>query len=129
MAEDVRVSLKSLRVLVVEDNAFIATLYSDLLDAMGHTVCAIETTESGAIAAAERCKPDLMVVDAALAEGTGMSAVDTILRSRFVPHVFVSGDAASVQAAMQGAIVLQKPFRDPDLACAIQQALIAASKR
>jgi FixJ family two-component response regulator len=64
-----------------------------------------------------------MIVDAALHEGTAVSAVEVILRTGFVPHVFASGDAASLQAVRPGAIVLQKPFRDLDLARAIQMAL------
>ena len=44
--------LKAARVLVVEDNAIIGMLYADLLEEMGHTICAIETTENGAISAA-----------------------------------------------------------------------------
>ncbi len=126
MAEEFKVPLKAHRVLVVEDNAVIGMLYVDLLVEMGHVVCAIEATETGAVATATKCKPDLMIVDASLGEGSGVAAVEEILRTGFVPHVFVSGDAASVRAVRPGAIVIQKPFRDPDLARAIQQALSAA---
>ncbi len=129
MGEEVKAALKASRVLVVEDNAFIGMLYADLLEAMGHTVCTIESTEMEAVAAAALYKPDLMIVDVALREGTGLSAVEEILRTGFVPHVFVSGDAASVRAERPGAIVMQKPFLDPDLARAIQRALTTASKR
>jgi CheY-like chemotaxis protein len=129
MAEEVKASLKALRVLVMEDNALIAMLYVDLLTQMGHTVCAIEATETEAVAAARIYKPDLMIVDAALGEGTGVSAVEEILRGRFVPHVFVSGDTALVRALTSSAIVLQKPFRDLDLARAIQNALTTAPNR
>lgn len=114
---------KALRILVVEDNAIIGMLYVDLLEDMGHTVCAIEATQNGAVTAAVLYKPDLMIVDAALGEGTGVSAVEEILRVGFIPHVFVSGDTASVRAAMPGAVVLQKPFQAPDLTHAIQSAL------
>jgi two-component system, response regulator PdtaR len=115
--------LKALRVLVMEDNALIGMLYADVLAEMGHGVCAIETTEAGAVTAAAQYKPDLMIVDAALGDGSGASAVDAILRDGFVPHIFVSGDIAALSAARPRAIVLQKPFSDPDLARAIQGAL------
>jgi PleD family two-component response regulator len=75
MAEEFKASLKALRVLVMEDNAFIGMLYADLLEDMGHAVCAIEATATGAVAAAAPYKPDLMIVDAALGEGSGVSAV------------------------------------------------------
>ena len=127
MAEEIDAPLKALRVLVAEDNAFIGMLYADLLVEMGHTVCAIEVTESEAVAAATLYNPDLMIVDAALGEGTGVSAVEKILRAGSVPHVFVSGDVVSVRAVRPDAIVLQKPFRDQDLARAIQRALSASN--
>jgi len=94
MAEEVKAPLKALRVLIVEDNAYIGLLLTDLLEEMGHTICAVEATETKAIAAAKLYNPDLMIVDAALGEGAGVSAVDEVLRDGYIPHVFVSGDAA-----------------------------------
>ena len=114
--------MTALRVLVVEDEAIVAMLFSDLLVEMGHEVCAIEATEVGAVAAAVRCRPDLMIVDAHLVDGSGTSAVATILRAGFVPHVFVSGDPLTDQPCPRS-VVLQKPFREADLARAIESAL------
>jgi two-component system, response regulator PdtaR len=116
-------SMKALRVLVVEDEMLIGMLLADKLGAMGYDVCAVEATETGAVAAAARCNPDLMIVDARLRDGSGVSAVAEILRSGWVPHVFVSGDTATIRALRPGAIVIQKPFRDIDLDRAIQRAL------
>ncbi len=70
-------------------------LFADALAAMGYDVCAIEATEAGAVAAAARYKPDLMIVDARLRDGSGVSAVEEILRTGWVPHVFVSGETSS----------------------------------
>jgi DNA-binding response OmpR family regulator len=114
-----------LRVLVVEDDALIGLLLADVLAGMGYDVCAVESTEAGAVAAAARCKPGLMIVDASLRKGDGISAVTEILRTGFIPHVFVSGDPSRVLAARPGATIIQKPFRDADLARAIQLALKA----
>lgn len=58
----------ALRVLVVEDDALITMLYAELMTEMGHVVCAIETIEADAVAAATRHKPDLMIVDVGLRE-------------------------------------------------------------
>lgn len=128
IAEEIKSPPRALRVLVVEDNALIGMLYTELLEEMGHSLCAIVATETDAVATAARCKPDLMIVDATLGEGSGMSAVERILRAGFVPHVFVSGNATSVRQDRSDAIVMQKPFRGPDLECAIQRALTAAFK-
>jgi DNA-binding response OmpR family regulator len=117
--------MKALRVLVVEDDALIGMLFADTLAAMGYDVCAIEATEADAVAAAARYKPDLMIVDAQLRDGSGVSAVEEILRTGWVPHVFVSGETSGIQALRPGAIAIQKPFRDVDLNRAIQRALDA----
>lgn len=115
--------MKALRILVIEDDILIGALLADVLEAMGHDVCAIEGTEDDAVAAAKRCKPDMMIVDVRLRNGSGISAVREILRAGWVPHVFVSGETSSIRALRPDAIVLQKPFRDVDLARAIQSAL------
>ena len=119
--------MKALRVLIVEDDALIATLLSELLAAMGHDVCATAATEAHAVAAAARHRPDLMIVDAALARGSGVSAVEEILRAGPVAHLFVSGDPGTVQALRPSAVVVRKPFREADLVSAITTALNATT--
>jgi DNA-binding response OmpR family regulator len=123
MADELKTTLNALRVLVLENDAIIAMLFADVLAEMGHVVCAIEGTEADAVAAAIQYSPDLMIVDAGLSQGNGMSAVQTILRSGFVPHVFVSGNAAAVRALQPAAIIIEKPFLAAELAYAIQRAL------
>ncbi|HLY55345.1 MAG TPA: response regulator [Stellaceae bacterium] len=119
--------MNALRVLVVEDDAVIAILLGEMLEGMGHGVCAIEATEVDAVNAATRCRPDLLIVDARLGDGCGVSAVTEIHRSGPVPHVFVTGDTARVRALSPSAEIVQKPFREPELAEAIQRVLGAAA--
>jgi DNA-binding response OmpR family regulator len=119
--------MKPLRILVVEDDAMIAMLLADMFAAMGHDVCAIEATEAGAVAAALRCRPDLMIVDARLGDGSGVSAMEKILHTGFVPHVFISGDILSVRALKPDGVAIQKPFDESDLIRAIRRALGAAA--
>ncbi len=111
------------RILIVEDDDFIAMLYADSLCDMGHGVCAIAATEQAAIAAAERYQPDFMIVDGSLRAGSGLAAVAEILRGSFVPHLFVSGDVARIEAQIPDANILQKPFRTAELGAAIQRVL------
>jgi len=119
--------MKALRVLVVEDDAMIGMLLAEMLEAMGHDICAIEATEVDAVAAAVQFRPNLMIVDVRLDDGSGLAAVEEILRTGPVPHLFVSGDTSRVRALRPGAVVIQKPFRESDLARAIQCALGAAA--
>jgi two-component system, response regulator PdtaR len=113
----------ALRILVIEDNAIIAMLLETMLADMGHDVCAIESTETGAVAAAARLRPDLLIVDAGLSEGSGISAVDRILRDGFVPHVFVSGRDLRPESLNPRAVRLSKPYDERGLIVAIQLAL------
>jgi CheY-like chemotaxis protein len=125
---DVRIYelMKALRVLVIEDDALIAMLLSELLAGMGHDVCATAATEADAVIAATRHRPDLMIVDARLGGGSGVSAVEEILRAGPVAHLFISGDAEKVQTRQPDAVVVRKPFREAELARAIDTALAAA---
>lgn len=117
--------MKSLRVLLVEDEVLIAMLFAEVLEDMGHTVCAMESTEADAVAAAAKFNPDLIIADAKLRKGSGVSALTTILLSGYVPHMFVSGDISGVRAARPDAIVMQKPFFAVDLARAVELAMDA----
>ena len=119
--------MEPLRILVVEDDHLIGMLLADMLDAMGHTVCAVVRTQDEAVAAAERDKPHMLIVDAWLHEGSGVNAVDQIQRRAIVPHIFVTGDSRGVLAVKPNAIILEKPFTEALLAAAIDRAH-AASK-
>jgi two-component system, response regulator PdtaR len=119
--------MKALRVLVIEDDALIAMLLTEMLAGMGHDVCATAATEADAVSAATRHNPDLMIVDARLGRGSGVSAVEEILRAGPLAHVFVSGDAERVRLSRSDAIVVRKPFRQAELARAIDLAVAAAS--
>jgi two-component system, response regulator PdtaR len=118
--------MKALRVLVIEDDGLIAMLLAELLAGMGHDVCATATTEAEAVIAAIRYDPDLMIVDAGLSLGSGVSAVEEILRAGPLAHVFISGDAERVRLRKPDAVVVRKPFRETELARAIDLALAAA---
>jgi CheY-like chemotaxis protein len=121
--------MKALRVLVIEDDALIAMLLSELLASMGHDVCATAASEAEAVSAATRYDPDLMIVDAGLGRGSGVSAVEEILRAGPLAHLFVSGDAERVRRRRPDAIVVRKPFREAELARAIDVALATAPPR
>lgn len=75
--------MKPLSVLLVENEFLIAMLFTEVLEDMGHTIRATESTEAGSAAAA---------------------------RYEQVPHVFFSGDVAGVKALRPDAVVIQKLF-------------------
>jgi len=109
------------RILIVEDDAFVALLLEYTLVRLGYSVCGIEYTEDAAVATAIRCCPDAMVVDVGLLQGSGIRAVDRILHQRYVPHVFISGNKLDGAGLHPFAIRLHKPFRDVDLAASLSK--------
>ena len=118
-------SMRTLRILVVEDDVMIGGLLAETLEDLGHVVCAVETDAANAVAAAARHHPDLMIVDVGLGEASGVAAVEQILLSGFVPHVFATGDALRDLSLGPSAVLIQKPFRGPDIVHAIERALAA----
>lgn len=114
------------RVLIVEDEAMIAMLLSDVVEQLGYSVCDVASTEAQAVAMALACQPDLIIVDAGLHEGSGIDAMATILQQRFVPHIYVTGDKRTVQNLAGTATILEKPFFAWELATAISAVLAAA---
>jgi CheY-like chemotaxis protein len=117
--------MRKLRILLVEDDAVIATLLAEMLESLGHSVCAIAATQADAVSEAVYHRPEFMIVDAQLREGSGISAMRTISRQRATPHLFVS--AASIRPCRPDAILLRKPFRELELVGAIGRALSLAS--
>ena len=115
--------MKPVRILIAEDDGLIAMFLEELLDAMGHQVCAVVSEQTQVVAAAAQYAPDLMIVDEGLREGSGIAAVTEILKTGFVPHIFATGDRYSVQAHDPNAIVLQKPYSAQALSRAIDRAL------
>ena len=120
--------MQPLRVLVVEDDGLIAMLLAELLASMGHQVCATAATETEAVSAAARYRPDLMIVDAGLGHGSGVAAVEQILRAGPIAHMFISGDAGRVKTRKPNAVVVRKPFREAELVRAIDSALAAGPR-
>ena len=118
--------MKPLRILLVEDDKLIGALLAEMLDDMGHSVCGVETTEAAAVSAALLQRPDLMIVDARLATGSGIAAIAEIFRTVSIPHIFVTGDRMA--AGPTFALVLQKPFTQRTLAHAIQNTVDLAGQ-
>jgi len=69
--EGTRGTTVALRVLVVEDDAIIGALLAEMLEGMGHDVCAVEATKADMVTAVAQWRPDPMIVDVRLDEGSG----------------------------------------------------------
>ncbi|HLK56731.1 MAG TPA: response regulator [Chthonomonadaceae bacterium] len=120
-------SSASLRILVVEDEALLAEELQQRLTHMGYQVVGIADTAQGAIEAAERMRPDLVLMDIQLkGETDGIEAADHIYRRLNIPivHLTAHSDRATLQRAKAttpfGYVL--KPFHERDLQVAIEMA-------
>ena len=119
-------AVKTLRVLVIEDDALITLMLTEVLGDMGHGVCATAATPTEAIEAARQHDPDLIISDATLRNGSGIAAVEEIQKSKRLPHLFMTGDPMGVRLALPDAVVIRKPFSAAALFKAIEKALEAS---
>lgn len=80
-----------MRILIVEDEAITAMHLEAVLEELGHDVCAIEATGEGAITAAARHLPDLVLMDVRLAgRMDGIAAAATIRNGYGIPSLIVT---------------------------------------
>ncbi|MBN8605336.1 MAG: response regulator [Caulobacterales bacterium] len=118
------------RILIIEDEAVIAMDLSDLVTAAGHQVCGVESTASGAVRTAERERPDLVLADIQLADGSsGIDAVKDILASFSVPVIFITAfpDRLLTGERPEPTFLITKPYSPDMVRAAVSQALFFES--
>ena len=113
-------------VVIIEDEPLIALDLERLVTELGHRVVKIARTERQAIEAVRRARPGLILADIQLSDGgSGLDAVNEILRSFSVPVVFVT---AYPQRLLTGTrpeptFLITKPFHPDNVKAVISQAL------
>jgi CheY-like chemotaxis protein len=96
--------------IVIEDEPLIAFYMADLAEEAGATSVELAETESEAIEAARRRKPDIILSDVRLQTGTGPAAVIAIrLELGFVPVIFITASPRGCRRFAPPSIVLSKP--------------------
>jgi len=112
--------LETRRVLVVEDQYYLATDICEWLGAAGATVIGPAPDAEEACALIRKDAPDSAVVDINLGRGPTYE-VASELDSRRVPFLFATGyDPAAIPPEFQSAVRLEKPFKSKDLIAAVQ---------
>jgi CheY-like chemotaxis protein len=117
-------------VLVVEDDPWIRSLMADLLASEGYTVIQAADGKAG-MNAAEQSDPDVILLDLAMPEKSGLDVLHELKSSkptRDIPVIVVSAYAMLMMGsdARRADGVIQKPFDLADLLAQVQQ---AAEKR
>jgi len=113
--------LDGLRVLVVEDEMMVSMLIEDMLGDLGCTVVGPASRLDEAMQLARESELDCAVLDVNLG-GQPIFPLADLLREKGVRFAFATGYGdAGLREADRGSPVLQKPFREGDLARVLSQ--------
>lgn len=121
------------RLLVVEDEYFVALVIEEAMVGVGHEVLGVFASGEEAIAAAPELKPDLVLMDIRLAGA--MSGIEAAieLKQQGIPCMFASAnsDETTRRTAEQAQPVgwVTKPFGQAELVSAVTSALNAIKAR
>ncbi|HEU4601652.1 MAG TPA: ATP-binding protein [Steroidobacteraceae bacterium] len=116
------------RILIVEDERIVALNLADTLGELGYTVAGVATEGEEAIDRARQADPNLILMDVHLS-GTldGIRTAEIIRQQRDVPIIYLTahsdGDTLRRAAESSPSGYLVKPFKSPELRCAIEIAL------
>ncbi|WP_340107836.1 response regulator [Pikeienuella sp. HZG-20] len=114
------------RIMIIEDEPIIALDIESIVTGMGHTVSGVAQTHRQAVARALEGRPDLILADIQLADGSsGVEAVDEILTSMTVPVIFITAYPERLLTGdqVEPPFLITKPFRPEAVEAAIAQAL------
>jgi CheY-like chemotaxis protein len=116
------------RLLVVEDEAIAALMMEQTLIALGYEVCDVVDSEAGALEAAEKHCPDLILMDIRLAGGgDGIRAAAKARDRLSIPSIFTTAhsDAATLARAEGAKPVgfLLKPYSRAQVRDALAHAI------
>ena len=113
-------AIRSLRVLVVEDEFFISLHSKELLETLGHTVVAIAVSADEAVNIAAKERPDVVLMDIRLiGPRDGIEAADEIQTRFGIGSIFVTAntdaDTLKRAQAIKPIALLQKPLTEDRL--------------
>ena len=115
------------RIMVIEDEAMIAMDLHDIVTAMGHEVTGAAATFQQAVTLAASQKPDLILSDIQLADGSsGIDAVEAILEAAGkIPVIFITAFPERLLTGQrrEPAFVIAKPYGEEQIQSAVGQAM------
>jgi CheY-like chemotaxis protein len=112
--------MRSLRVMVVEDEFFISLLIKELLEALGHVVVAVAVSADEAVNVAGKERPDVVLMDIRLiGSRDGIDAAEEIRRRFGIGSIFVTANTdphtRQRAQAVQPLGFLEKPLTEQRL--------------
>lgn len=119
------------KVMVIEDEMIIAMDLKGIVQAMGHDVTGVARTHSQAIDLAGQTRPDLILADIQLADGSsGIDAVNELLRDMGdIPVIFITAFPERLLTGdrPEPAFLISKPYSEEQVRSAVSQAMFFAS--
>ncbi len=119
------------KVMIIEDEAFIAMDIESIVSSMGHRVTGIARTHTGAVALGSREQPDLILADIQLADNSsGIDAVRDLLAAHGdIPVIFITAfpDRLLTGTRPEPTFLIGKPYTDEQVRSAVSQAMFFAS--
>ncbi|WP_291195105.1 response regulator [Hyphomonas sp.] len=118
------------RICIIEDEPLIGASLSQIATSLGHTVTGVLSTHTSAVAHALSEKPDLILADIQLADGSlGTEAVAEIRRTLAVPAIFITAFPERLLTGRSGepTFLIPKPFKPSHVKAVITQALFVRS--
>jgi CheY-like chemotaxis protein/DNA-directed RNA polymerase specialized sigma24 family protein len=113
-------------ILIIEDEPITAAHLQELVQSLGHDVTGIARTHRDALKLAHDRKPDLILSDIQLADGSsGVEAVNEILGELEAPVIFITGhpEMLLTGAKPEPTFLIAKPFNAETVKAVIGQAL------
>jgi DNA-directed RNA polymerase specialized sigma24 family protein/CheY-like chemotaxis protein len=113
-------------ILIIEDEPLIAMDLEGIVGDLGHHVQGIARTHREAVSAVQQKKPDLVLADIQLADGSsGLEAVHEILGSIQVPVIFITAYPERLLTGdrPEPVFLITKPFQPNMVKALISQAL------
>ncbi len=117
-----------MKILLVEDEPFIALDLRSIVAALGHEVVGVADSLTLALQLAEATHPEAAFIDMNLRDGFTGLEVARQLAGRFgVRFGFVTGNAEQLYKDPSGAVaVVEKPFTDEDIADLLERLALPA---
>jgi CheY-like chemotaxis protein len=117
-------------ILIIEDEPLIAMELESLVTGLGHRVVGNATTHREAISMFRQTKPDLVLADIQLADGSsGINAVKEILSESPIPVIFITAfpERLLTGERPEPTYLISKPYSENTVKVAVSQALFLKS--
>ncbi|MDO5703904.1 MAG: response regulator [Paracoccus sp. (in: a-proteobacteria)] len=119
------------KVMIIEDETIIAMDLKGIVQTMGHEVTGVARTHGAAVELGESKRPDLILADIQLADGSsGIDAVNDLLTSLGdLPVIFITAFPERLLTGdrPEPAFLISKPYSEEQVRSAVSQAMFFAS--